>query len=624
MMTPTWTLACVLLISGESRPGDYFAITVVDQLTGRGVPLVELRTVNDLRYYTDSNGVVAFSEPGLMDRDVFFHITSHGYEFPKDGFGFRGQRLYTTPGGEVVLKINRVNIAERLYRLTGGGIYSDSLLVGKSAPISQPLLRAQVLGSDSVQNFVFHGQLYWFWGDTNRPSYPLGNFHVPGATSRLPGANGPDPALGVELSYFVGPDGFAKSTCQMPGEGPTWVDGLVAVKDDAGRERLFAHYVKVKPPLTVYQHGLAEFHPEREEFEQRCVFPDGEPYYPGGHAFLHTAGGTEYVYFAKPFPLARVRANPEALQDLAQYEVFTCFPSGSRDRSTLDRQPNGKLHFGWKRDALPLTHEALHEITRDGKLSADERVWNFRDFETGKSIRLQSGSMYWNAYRQRWIVIASELFGASVLGEVWYAEAAAPAGPWAYARKIVTHNRQSFYNPKQHPFFAQEGGRIIFFEGTYTNTFSGNDDRTPRYNYNQLMYRLDLSDPRIVLPVPVYRRSERIMNGLSLRPPDDSDPTFGNVAFFACDRSFPGSVAVRAEPTADSTLLSVASAGTAGQHVLFYALPASIKDPPATSVPLFEHTDKNRRRRYRTGEETVDTFQRSAAPLCRVWAKPGN
>ena len=34
-------------------------------------------------------------------------------------------------------------------------------------------------------------------------------------------------------------------------------------------------------------------------------------------------------------------------------------------------------------------------------------------------------------------------------------------------------------------------------EGTYTNTFSGNPCQTPRYEYNQIMYRVDLSDERL-------------------------------------------------------------------------------------------------------------------------------
>src|SRR4026209_327245 len=100
-------------------------------------------------------------------------------------------------------------------------------------------------------------------------------------------------------------------------------------------------------------------------------------------------------------------------------------------------------------------------------------------------------------------MIATEIGGTSMLGEVWYAEAETPLGPWAYARKVATHDRYSFYNPLHHPYFDQDGGRRIYFEGTYTVTFSGNAEPTPRYDYNQLMYRLDLTSPRVALPLPV-------------------------------------------------------------------------------------------------------------------------
>ncbi|HEV3116944.1 MAG TPA: hypothetical protein VGY58_07835, partial [Gemmataceae bacterium] len=46
--------------STAPTPGDYFAIQVVDAQTGRGVPMVELQTTSSVRYYTDSNGLVAF------------------------------------------------------------------------------------------------------------------------------------------------------------------------------------------------------------------------------------------------------------------------------------------------------------------------------------------------------------------------------------------------------------------------------------------------------------------------------------------------------------------------------------------------------------------------------------
>src|SRR4028118_1191356 len=97
-----------------------------------------------------------------------------------------------------------------------------------------------------------------------------------------------------------------------------------------------------------------------------------------------------------------------------------------------------------------------------------------------------SESVDWNEHRGRGAMIAGELFGTSMLGEVWFAEADTPLGPWAYARKVVTHDKYSFYNPKQHPMLAKQGGRTTFFEGTYTASFSGNTDPTPRYDYNQI------------------------------------------------------------------------------------------------------------------------------------------
>ena len=49
-------------------------------------------------------------------------------------------------------------------------------------------------------------------------------------------------------------------------------------------------------------------------------------------------------------------------------------------------------------------------------------------------------------------------------------------------------------------FLDRDGGRVIYLEGSYVNTFSGNPHPTPYYEYNQIMYRLDLSDPRLKLP----------------------------------------------------------------------------------------------------------------------------
>jgi len=479
----------------------YFKITVVDEQTGRGVPLVELETVNNIRHLTDSNGIVAFFEPGLMGKSVFFHVQSHGYEFPKDGFGIRGKALAVEPAGSAKLTIKRINIAQRLYRVTGAGIYRDSILVGHPVPTRRPVLNGLVFGSDSVLNAIYRGKVYWFWGDTNRPGYPLGNFHVPGATSLLPSSGGLDPAVGIDLAYFVDERGFAKPTAKMPGEGPTWIDGLVTLEDAAGREQMFAHYVKIKAPMTVYRQGLVRFNDEKQRFEEVVQFDMDAPIYPSGNPLKHTVDGVPYVYFAFPYPLSRVRATAEDLQRPASYEAFTCLKEGSRlDDPQLDRDAGGKLRYAWKKNTPVVGPMEQAKLIQAGKLKPEEALLQLRDHATGKPVLAHRGSVYRNRYRRRWVMIATESMGTSFLGEVWYAEADTPVGPWGHATKIVTHEKYSFYNPKQHPMFDQDGGRTIFFEGTYTHTFSGNPDQTPRYDYNQIMYRLDLSDPRLALP----------------------------------------------------------------------------------------------------------------------------
>jgi hypothetical protein len=353
-----------------------------------------------------------------------------------------------------------------------------------------------VLGSDCVVNTVYKGKMIWFWGDTNRPSYPLGNFHVPGATSLLPSKGGLDPERGINLEYFVDAKGFAKETAHLPGEGPTWITGLVNLTEKDGRERLFATYMKVKGFLDVYERGLVEWSDQKKQFEPVVKFPDKAPFYPIGQPFIHE----DHVYYANPYPLVRVRARASHLKQLENYEAFTCLEEGgSLKEPRFQRDKNGKLHYEWRKKTPPVGPADQARLIKAGKMKAADAHWNLQDVDSGKPVLAHSGSVYWNAYRRRWIMIAVESGGTSPLGEVWFAEADTPTGPWVYAKKIVTHDQYSFYNPKQHPQFDKDNGRIIFFEGTYTALFSGNKTPTPRYDYNQIMYKLDLGDPRLVL-----------------------------------------------------------------------------------------------------------------------------
>jgi hypothetical protein len=326
-------------------------------------------------------------------------------------------------------------------------------------------LNAKVNGSDSVQTAIYRGQLHWFWGDTNWPAYPLGLFHTPGATSRLPSDGGLNPERGVDLEYFVGDNGFARATAKMPGDGPTWIDGLTVLRDASGRERLLAAFAKVRPPLSVYRRGICEWNDEKNEFELVTEYEPEQPLLPFGHPVVRRSesdGNAEYVYFGDPFPCVRVRATVDDFQHLERYE--------------------GYVQGAWQRGA---------KVNPTGDLKV------LRDRATKKNVKAHRGTVRWNAFRQKWIAIFVEQGGSSPLGEVWYAEAAAAEGPWTDCVKIATHDKSSFYNPLHHAYFDAEGGRIIYFEGTYTHTFSGNPVPTPRYDYNQVLYRLDLGDERL-------------------------------------------------------------------------------------------------------------------------------
>ncbi len=474
----------------------FFQIRAIDAETGRGIPLVFLKTVNNIQHVSDSAGYVAFHEPGLMNQRVFFFVSSDGYEFPKDGFGFAGTTLNVVEGGKAVIQLKRKNIAERLYRVTGAGIYRDSILLNQKPPIEKRVINANVLGSDSVISTIYNDKIYWFWGDTNRPGYPLGNFHVPGAISDLPGDQTLPIHDGINLTYFVDKQKkFAKETAKMPGPGPTWVFGLTTLRQD-GVEQMLATYNKVKPPLEIYERGVIRFDKAREQFKKLKAFPEGTQLFASGHPVKQIDDGVEYLYFPHPYPLTRVRASVKDYQNPNSYQTYTCLKEGStKDDLEIELNENGAPKFEWKPNTIPWSGKLQTKLINVGKLDVKDAILKTIDIETGNDISLHGSSVYFNEFRNRWIMIALEQFGTSPLGEIWYLESKSLHGPWARARKIVSHEKYSFYNPKQHPMFAHDN--YIYFEGTYTTMFSKESTPTPRYNYNQVMYRLDLNDARL-------------------------------------------------------------------------------------------------------------------------------
>lgn len=490
--------------SAQSRPAP-MEIRVVDDGTGRGLPLVELETVHNVRHITDNAGRIAYDEPGHIGEEIFFDIHCHGYEPPKDGFGIRGVRIRIEAGGRKEIRLPRQNIAERLYRLTGRDLYRDSVLLGHETPLKAPGGPAQVAGQDSVLAVPYRGKIRWFWGDTNRLAYPLGRFRTTGATTPLPG---PDlqPEVAINYDYFAGADGFARDMVEVPNsEGVVWIDGVTTVPDSEGRERLVARFSRRKGLTDALQQGMVVYNDDRDLFEVRTEIPLAEEWrFLRDHPITVQDGGETYLASGNPFPVTRVRKALDAVLKPASFQSWSCMdPAADPKSAPPRRKPDGTLDWRWQ-DGPPVTVAIEQRWLKEKSIQPEEAYFLPEHAgQPGTLVFPHTGTVQWNAYRKKWILIVVELAkdkkSPSMLGEVYYSEADAPHGPFRKAVKILSHDKQTFYNPCHHVFFDQDGGKTIYFEGTYCNTFT-TAPATQRYNYNQMLYRLDLADERLRLP----------------------------------------------------------------------------------------------------------------------------
>jgi hypothetical protein len=506
-----WLFAmCFCALSRADVGSTRFAIHVVDEQDGRGVPLVELKTTGAVRYWTDSAGYVAIDDPVLMGSKAFFFVQSDGYDYPADGSGMRGIALDVRGGATATIKIKRDNIAQRLYRMTGEGIYRDCVLLGLKTPIKDPLLNAQVTGQDSTMAAVYGGMVHWFWGDTAKPGYPLGHFGTSGAVSELPDHGGLDPSNGVDLTYYTDADGFARPTLAGANGVLRWLDGLTVVKD-GNTEKLVGLESDHKGGFAAIARKLVVWNDRKNTFDVLAAIPTEAKNTPQGHITQANIDGADYLLCGIIFPNLRCKADLKSFTDLKSYEAYSCLmPGGTYTdvNSPIERSADGSAVWGWKRDTSPLTPDQLLELFKAGKLKASELQYVPEDMDGGKRLCMQGGSATFNRYLKKWVEILGQKEGSSsFLGEIWFSEADQPQGPWLKAKKIVTHNHYSLYNPVQYPFFEQQGGRLIYFSGTYATTFSRDGDPVPRYDYNNIMYRLDLADPRLHSDGKIAERS---------------------------------------------------------------------------------------------------------------------
>ena len=169
------------------------------------------------------------------------------------------------------------------------------------------------------------------------------------------------------------------------------------------------------------------------------------PPYPEGHtAFGRDSSGKEWVYFGNPFPVLKMPATFEAWRDSSQW--------------------------------MPLSPQ-LTVPTRYGGV-----------------VKAHSGAIGWSAFLGKWVAVFTRNKGAaSQLGEVWMATAASAEGPWKNAVKIADHGTMTFYNPRIQTRRGVVEGKTLLFEGTISTFFTNHAPPIPRHDYNQILYRLDLS-----------------------------------------------------------------------------------------------------------------------------------
>jgi hypothetical protein len=424
-------------------------IKIIDDNNGWPVPLVELRTTHQMRFVSDNAGVIAFDLPELMNRETWFHVIGHGYSVPKDGFGNSGVRLTPREGETITVKVKRQLPAKRLGRITGGGLFAESQKLGLESDWQE----SGILGCDSVQNAVHDGKLFWSWGDTTLAGYPLGLFDMIGATTELQPLQSFQPPIRLKFNYIADSKGSQRTIAKMPGDGPTWLGGFASLVDKVGNNRLVATYMKIKPPLEQYECGLCVWNEQAQEFEKNRVLwtksaqkptPNSAPL---GHPVKwFDADGKPWMLFGDPFPSLKCPSDFESWSDPQTWQLL------KPQESVLVRH-------------------------------SDETVTPHR------------GAIAWNAYRKKWISIFTQMGGkSSFLGELWYAEADSPIGPWNDAVHVVTHTKYTFYNPQLHSEFTEPDSPILLFEATYTKEFSGASEATPRHDYNQVLYRLDLDE----------------------------------------------------------------------------------------------------------------------------------
>lgn len=492
------------LFSQNLKP---FVLRFIDPQNKRAIPLVELESENGQRWVSDNDGHISIFAPDLNGKNVRLRLRGHGYVTRTvDFWGQQSVNALIQPGEYQEVSLWRTQPARRLYRITGSGRYNHTILAGRSPSFNHNLLPGQVIGQDSLICVPWKGRLWHFYGDT------LGvnsfNFSASCATVPMPDQGGFDPRTGIPLEYLVDENGFAARMIETGKPGFTWIEYVLPVLIE-NREWLLAKYVQHKTLDEVGDAGFALMNEKSGRFKIVKRLPDRTH-----HKCTHPV---PVRYKQKKnfllFPWELTATDFTAITNSKEHLYFSCLKTAKTIKSGKDtisidnrtffveKDKGGQIIYRWQKNVPPVSTAIQRQLLEKGLLKPNESLFAPIEIESGKRVFSFNGAIAWNSFKNRWIMINQ----GNRPGEIIYSEADTPTGPWAFASKVCSFDDYNFYNPLLHPWYDRDGGREIFFEGTFTNYFSPSTSKVPEADYNQVMFNLDLDDSRLILPVPIYR-----------------------------------------------------------------------------------------------------------------------
>jgi hypothetical protein len=282
---------------------------------------------------------------------------------------------------------------------------------------------------------------------------------------------------------------------------PVWIGGIVSLNASG----MFAFFTK--GGMTATSWGLLKWNEGLSRFDLAWIRNTTDDQMSlemklkaGLNGAQSSFDGDGNILFTSAYASIRTKATEEGLMNLDSYEAFTALlPGSTMTKPVLDRS-SGKLRYAWRTGAPPLTESDEQELLRQGLMDKSELWISLKQKTTDTLIVLRRGSTHWNRKLQAWLLLSS-----GNPGTIWAAKSERPEGPYREAVLVATHNSTgsgrsddsdkatNFYNPTQHVFFDEDEGETIYFSGTFVTSFAPQHFATARYDYNSIMYRINVS-----------------------------------------------------------------------------------------------------------------------------------